>query len=85
MYTRNIKFERMSEMGKRKKNSFKVFDNEKQRWLHGNAAFLRIASNAGGADAFVKDIANKAIAKATPIIVEEVLKSYSQPKLKIVN
>ena len=71
------------------KNSFKVYDNKNQRWLHGNAAFLRVTSDAGGADAFVRDIAERAIAeraiaRATPIIVDEVLKSYNQPKLRVV-
>lgn len=66
------------------KNSFKVYDNPNQRWLHGNAAFLRVASDAGGADAFVSDIAKRAIAIATPIVVDEVIKSYTQPKLRMV-
>lgn len=59
---------------KKKKCSFKVYDGEK--WLHGTAAFLKVASNAGGPDAFVEDI----VRKATPIIIGE----YNKPNIKIV-
>jgi len=57
---------------KKKKCSFKYYDGEKV--LYGTAAFLKIASNNGGPDAFVEDI----IRKVTPTIIEE----YNRPVLR---
>lgn len=60
------------------KNSFKYFDAVNGRILHGNAAFLKIVSEAGGADAFVEGIASKAIIAATPIVVAEIFKKIGK-------
>ena len=60
------------------KNSFKYFDAVNGRILQGNAALLKIVSEAGGADAFVEGIASKAILTATPIVVAEIFKKIGK-------
>lgn len=65
----------MEKEKKRKKTcSIHYFDGKKT--LHGTAAFIKLASDMGGPDAFMQDIATKAVKAA----IEE----YNQPKLRVV-
>lgn len=68
----------------KKRNSFRYYDPVNKRWLYGNAAYLKITSEAGGADAFVADIARIAIEVATPTIVAQTIEKYSRPNLKVI-
>jgi hypothetical protein len=59
---------------KRKICSIHYFEDKKTS--HGTAAFIKLASDMGGPDALMQDIA----AKAVKVAIEE----YNKPKLKVV-
>ncbi|CAI3553863.1 hypothetical protein CNEO4_100098 [Clostridium neonatale] len=61
---------------KKKKKTCSIHYFDGKRTLHGTAAFIKLASDMGGPDAFMQDIAVKAV----KVAIEE----YNQPKLKII-
>ncbi len=69
-----IKIEGVIRMKSSKPCSLKYFDGKKM--LHGTAALLKISSEIGGPDAFIHDIATKAV----KVAIEE----YNRPNLKAV-
>lgn len=61
--------------------SYKYYNEEKQKWVHGNAALLHVISEDGGLEAHYEKVVHQAIGA----LIDEVNQDMARPKLKVIN
>jgi hypothetical protein len=61
--------------------SYKYYNEEKQKWVHGNAALLHVISEDGGLEAHYGKVVRQSIRD----LIDEVNQEMARPQLKVIN